>query len=91
MRNAENIKLRATYAALCAVGSVIPHRGIEVSELRRALAPHLDEETLEGLVRELGRRKIVSIPLKDPAILVRGSEYMEGLERLRLACDSLRE
>jgi hypothetical protein len=84
-------RLKATYAALYALGATIPADGISVALLSSTLAKHLDADTFTGLLHELDRRRIVRIlvPAAEgaPVLIERGPEYKDGLERVRLASE----
>ncbi len=92
MKAPEPRHVKATYAALYAMGSAIPKEGISSIRLATDLAKHLDSETLQGLLLELERRRIVRIMLDQayPPFIFREQEYIDGLERLRLAAEQIR-
>lgn len=80
-------QLKATYAALYALGEAIPEGGIDSGVLFMALQRQLDLPTFNGLVDTLVRGKIAS---KRGKVLDRGPEFADGLERLRLAGQGIR-
>lgn len=83
--------LRATYAALYALGTTIPPQGMAYDDLRSTLGAHLDKDTFHGLICELQRRKVVAaFPPGRARLVLRGPEYHDALERLRLAGESLK-
>ena len=87
----KKIHVRATFAALYALASTIPEDGIPEQEIRDRLAGHLDPETFIGLVHELQRRQVITVrQTKERRMLFHGREYKDGLERLRLAGESLK-
>jgi hypothetical protein len=83
--------VRATLAALYALGTTVPEEGIALEELRTRLASHLEEKTFHGLLEELQRRKVLTLALiRDQRTLLRGPEYTDGLERLRLTAEQMK-
>lgn len=57
------------------------------------LANHLSPEVFKGLVRELENMKLIK-SVRAPAgttALMRGPEYADGLEKLRLLGENLRQ
>lgn len=85
--------LAATYAALYQMAKFIPAPGIGL-EILAAIAVEskkLDRPTFDGLISELERRRVVAIVPRGPElVLMRGREYADGLERLRLVGENFR-
>lgn len=81
--------LRATYAALYSVAAAVPEAGVGLNVMAESLGHHLDRRTFDGLVSELERRKVLDlVPRGFEVVLMRGREYVDGLERLRLVAES---
>lgn len=89
MNQARPAHLRATYAALYALARTVPAEGIPEHRLRDGLGARLDKETFLGLLNELNRRKVVRLDTLS-LVITRGDEYADGMERLRLAGESLK-
>lgn len=85
-------QMRATYAALYALGTVITEKGLLVKDLTSGLARHIDAATFNGLIKQLEAWRIALVVHSDLGdVLIRGPEYDDGMERIRLAGQEIRD
>lgn len=84
-----NREQKATCAALYAVGSVIPAEGIPLLTLQATLCAHLENTVFQGLISRLRHLRILDVESSTVRV-IRGSEWKDGLEKLRLLGEALK-